>query len=195
MSDAVAAVTGRADASAGLKAPQRLRVSASEMQTRLTHLLIAKSILEALFVAALAVGFHYLAFNPYFRGWVDVADATRVSGWALNEADHAAHIEVQLYVDGRFAASRVADLARADVLAAGRAMDERHGFSFDTPPLPDGEHEARVYAVHASSGGLRRTLQLIGRPMPFRVESRASRSASAGGAAPEIPTPKGVASQ
>jgi hypothetical protein len=77
---------------------------------------------------------------------------------------------VQLYIDGRFVASRVADLSRPDVKAAGRALDEWHGFSFETPPLDPGEHVARVYVVHESGEGVRRTLQLLGDPKRFRVE-------------------------
>jgi hypothetical protein len=136
-------------------------------RTRLTHLLIAKATVEALFVGTLAVGFYYSSFNPHFRGSVDEASARRVAGWVVDESRPAAHVEVQLYVDGRFIASRLADDARPDVAAAGRATDERHGFAFPLQAQQAGEHEARVYAVHASAGGMRRTLQLVGDPMRF----------------------------
>jgi hypothetical protein len=136
---------------------------------RLAHLLIAKSVAEALFVGALAAGFFYFAFNPYFRGTLDQADAKTISGWVVDDSRPSARVEVQLYVDGRFAASGVADRARPDVLAAGRAQDERHGFVFDSATTASGEHEARVYAVHESGGGARRTLQLVGQPLRFSV--------------------------
>ncbi len=136
----------------------------------LAHLLIGKSILETLFVAALAAGFYYSAFNPYFRGTVDAVDARQVLGWAVDEARPQSRVEVQLYVDGHFVASRIANHSRPDVRAAGRAADEWHGFVFDVPTLPNGEYEARVYAAHESDAGARRTLQLIGQPMRFRVE-------------------------
>ena len=136
---------------------------------RLQNLLIAKSIIETLFVAALAVGFYYAAFNPYFRGALDVADAQRVAGWAVDASHPASRVEVQLYIDDRFVESRVADALRPDVAAAGRADDDRHGFQFTSPALPPGEHEARVYAVHASGDGARRALQLLGKPLRFRV--------------------------
>lgn len=141
---------------------------------RLTYLLLAKSIAEALLVTAVAVGFYYYAFNPYFRGAVDVADAARVAGWAVDAARPQSRVEVQLYIDERFVASTTADVPRPDVLAAGRAADERHGFVFDLPPQRAGEHEARVYFVHSSGGGARRTLQLVGRPVSFRVASAPS---------------------
>ena len=143
-------------------------------RTRLAHLLIAKSIAEALFIGALAVGFYYFAFNPYFRGSVDEASARGVSGWVVDESQPAVRVEVQLYVDGKFVASRLADEARPDVYRAGRAADERHGFTFPLQVEESGEHEARVYAVHASGGAIRRTLQLVGHVMRFRVAADGS---------------------
>ena len=138
----------------------------------LTHLLLGKLAFEVLFVVALAAAFHYVTFNPYFRGALDRADAFEVSGWAVDDSDPDARVEVQLYLDGRFTAAGVADHPRPDVRDAGRARDERHGFSFETPPLAPGEHEARVYAVHASGGGTRRVLRQIGHAPRFRVEAK-----------------------
>lgn len=141
----------------------------AEARVRLTQLLIAKSVIEALFVATLAVVFYYTAFSPHFRGWSDVADAQEVTGWAVNEAAPDAPVEVQVYIDGRFVADGLANYSRPDVLAAGRSTTELCGFRFDSPPLSAGEHEARVFAVHASEGGARRTLQQIGLPLRFRI--------------------------
>jgi hypothetical protein len=142
---------------------------APEAAARLNNFLMAKGILEALFVGALAIVFYLTAFNPFFRGAVDLADAQHVAGWVVNRNDPARAVEVQLYVDGQFAGSTAANLSRPDVLAAGRAADERHGFIFETPQLSPGEHEARVYAVHASGAGERRTLQQVGQPVVFSV--------------------------
>lgn len=138
-------------------------------RARLTNFLIAKSILEALFVGALAVGFYLTAFTPFFRGSLDVANAGHVAGWVVYKAEPHSRVEVQLYIDGRFVGNRTADLARPDVKAAGRAEDDNHGFVFETPTLSAGQHEARVYAVHLSGEGQRRTLQLIGKPLVFNV--------------------------
>jgi hypothetical protein len=139
-------------------------------RARLTNFLVAKSIAEALFVGALAVGFYLTVFTPYFRGSLDYADARHIAGWVVNQAEPGSHVEVQLYIDGRFAGDSTADVLRADVKAAGRAADEFHGFVFDTPPaLTPGQHEARVYAVHMSGAGLRRTLQLVDKPITFSI--------------------------
>jgi hypothetical protein len=144
-------------------------VDASQRLARLTHYLIAKSVIEALFVGALAVGFYLTAFAPSVRGELDEANSKQVAGWAIDHAAPQAHVEVQLYIDGGFVASRSADAPRPDVKAAGLAEDDLHGYIFNTPPLGPGEHVARVYAVHESGGGARRAMQLVGRPLRFQV--------------------------
>jgi hypothetical protein len=136
---------------------------------KLFHLLTAKSLLETLLVAALAVGFYYLVFSPSFRGSVDVADATRVEGWVVDASRPASPVEVQLYLDDRFVAWGFADQPRPDVSAAGWAPDDMHGFRFAIKVEHAGQHEARVYAVHSSAGGSLRTLQQIGKPMRFNA--------------------------
>jgi hypothetical protein len=137
----------------------------------LSRALVAKSVAEVLFVAALFAAFSYAHFHPKFRGAVDVADARTVEGWAVDEAEPNTQVDVQLFIDGQFVAQRRADLSRPDVLAAGRSTRAEHGFRFDTPPLAarEAEYEARVYALHAASGGERRTLNQIGKPLRFRV--------------------------
>ena len=158
-----------------VKTNSRTGSTTSRARARLTQLLIAKSIIEALFLAAVAVAFYYTTFSPHFRGWSDVADAHRVAGWAVNEAAPHRPVEVQVYINGRFAGNALADRSRPDVLAAGRATTALCGFQLETPPLAAGEHEARVYAVHESAGGARRTLQQIGLPLRFRIRPEESK--------------------
>jgi hypothetical protein len=136
-------------------------------RTRLTKLLLAKLTLDLLFVAALAVYTHAVAFPPFYSGSLDHADGLSVRGWVVDRAAPDKPVEVQLYVDGRFFAAGVADQPRPDVAEKGFAPDERHGFVFTFERDLYGEHEARVYAVHSSAGGRRRTLQQIGRPLAF----------------------------
>lgn len=134
---------------------------------RLIHLLLSKSIAEALLMAAVTVAFFFVTTNPGLRGVLDKADKLAVTGWAVNDNDRAARVELQLFVDDRFVSVGVANQYRPDVHDANRAGDDWHGFSFSTPPLAAGRHEARVYAVHANGGGARVTLQLIGKPFRF----------------------------
>ncbi|MCA1642948.1 MAG: hypothetical protein LC785_13590, partial [Acidobacteria bacterium] len=151
---------------------------APRARARLSHILIAKSVAEALFLAALVTAFSYAHFRPHFRGSLDAADARAVGGWAVDEREPGAQIEVEFYIDGHFVARRRAGEMRADVLAAGRAASAYHGFIFETPRLParEGEYEARVFAVHAGADAERATLQQIGEPKRFRVAPGADNS-------------------
>jgi hypothetical protein len=136
---------------------------------RLADLIIAKAFLELLLLAALAVGFYYVAFPPSFQGSLDLADERNVRGWVVDRSRPGEKVEVQLFIDGRFVASGFADEPRPDVRARGFAPDERHGFVFNLEPPRRGVYEARVYAVHASGEGTRRTLQIIGAPLRFEA--------------------------
>jgi hypothetical protein len=139
--------------------------------TRLVHLLIGKSIVETLVVGALAVFTFITVLPPFFHGWGEVTE-TGISGWAVNNASPWERVEVQLFLDGKFVADGIADEYRPDVSAAGWARDQWHGYTFVVPSLPAGMHEARIYAVHDSGGRVRKTLQLLGNPVRFDVDSK-----------------------
>ncbi|MBA3241128.1 MAG: hypothetical protein H0T60_07855 [Acidobacteria bacterium] len=134
---------------------------------RLANLILGKAFLELLLLAALAVSFHSNAFPPTFQGSLDLAEARGVRGWVVDRSRPGEAVEVQLYLDGKFVAGGFANQPRPDVQAQGFAPDERHGFVFELDPPREGVHEARVYAVHASDEGARRTLQLVGSPLRF----------------------------
>jgi hypothetical protein len=137
---------------------------------KLVNLLIVKSILYTVQVATIAVVVYLNAFPPTFHGWGEsVVQEKRIAGWAVNDADPWARVEVQLFIDGNFAGTQVAQLSRPDVAAAGWSKDEWHGYSFPVSDLNTGMHEARVYAVHSSGDGARYTLQLLGDPIKFDV--------------------------
>lgn len=140
-------------------------------QKRLTYYLIVKTIVDVLLVAFLAVGFYLTAFHPYFQGWVDDANSRWVRGWMIDSVAPTEDVEAQLYIDGRFIESQSANQPRPDIVASRLAENEKHGFFFNTPSLEEGEHEARVYAVHESGEGARRTLQLIGQPFRFVTQA------------------------
>lgn len=143
--------------------------------TRLVNLLIAKSILETILVGAIAVVVYLNAFPPTFHGWGEVVAGTKsISGWVVNDADPWGRVEVQLFIDGKLTGTQVAHLSRPDVVAAGWSKDEWHGYSFVVDGLAPGTHEAKVYAVHASSNGARYTLQMLGDPIRFNVNGDGS---------------------
>ncbi len=139
-------------------------------RARLIHLLISKSMAEALLITAVAVGFYFVTTNPNLRGVLDNADESWVTGWAVDEGNPATRVEVQLFIDDAFAGDATANQLRPDVHKARRADDDWHGFAFRTPKLSAGDHQARVYAVHSNGAGVRRTLQLIGKPYKFHID-------------------------
>jgi len=147
-----------------------------QSRSKLVHLLISKSMAEALLVTAIAVGFYFATTNRHLRGVLDRADGQTVTGWVVDEAHPTKHVEVQLFIDDNFCGHGRADQFRPDVHEAKRAEDDWHGFVFQTPALRPGEHEARVYALHSSGAGERRTLQLIGKPFRFRSEAHETNS-------------------
>ena len=134
-----------------------------------THLLLAALFLTTLAVGALTLYARHAAFPPHFRGFGEVTSRGEVAGWAVNSASPDERVQVELYVDGRFVAHQTAALPRPDVVAAGRASDERCGYTFPLPPLPPGEHEARVYALHSPASADYRTLQQLGLALRFKT--------------------------
>ena len=140
--------------------------------TRLVNLLIAKSILETVLVGTIAVVVYLNAFPPTFHGWGEaVAGSKSISGWVVSDADPWRRVEVQLFVDGKLIGTQAAHLSRPDVVSAGWAKDEWHGYSFVVDGLTSGSHEARVYALHPSGSGARYTLQMLGDPITFSVNA------------------------
>lgn len=135
----------------------------------LVHILIAKSIVETLFVSALVV-VYFLDVFPHFHGWGE-ATPQAISGWAVNSRSPAERVEVQLFVDDKFVARTVASQSRPQVVVGGWASDEWHGFTIPVSALEPGYHEGRVYATHNSGSGSRKTLQQLGHVFHFQVIS------------------------
>ena len=142
---------------------------------KLVNVLIAKSILDTLVVAAIAVGAYMNTFPPHFHGWGEAVAASRtIAGWVVTDADPWRRVEVQLFIDGKLMATQVAHDSRPDVVAAGWAKDEWHGYNFVVSGLAPGAHEARVYALHPSRNGARYSLQMLGDPISFEVNADGS---------------------
>lgn len=137
--------------------------------TRLIHLLIGKSIIETLVVGTIAVVAFVTILPPTFHGWGELAEHRAISGWAVNNASPWERVEVQLFVDNQLEGTAIANENRPDVSAAGWARDPWHGYTFVVNKFPVGIHEARVYAVHSSGNGERKSLQLLGDPVWFSV--------------------------
>ncbi|HJQ33470.1 MAG TPA: hypothetical protein VJ866_14890 [Pyrinomonadaceae bacterium] len=126
-----------------------------------------KLALDLLFVCALAVYTQAVSLRADFEGALEYADGRAARGWVRDSGGSTSDsVELQLYVDGRFAAAG----RSASRHAPGAATDGRLGFELSFGPLPPGEHEARVYAVSASRGGTRRTLRQLGGPLRFVVQ-------------------------
>jgi hypothetical protein len=123
-----------------------------------------KLTLDLLFVCALAVYTQAVSFRADFDGVLEYADGRIARGWVkyagVSSSDS---VELQLYVDGRFAAAGYSN----SPYAAGAVHGDRLGFVLSFPQLPPGEHEVRVYAVRVSRDGARRTLRQIGGPLRF----------------------------
>ena len=143
----------------------------NQARLKLIYALVAKSLADTLFVGTLALVFYFTAFPPYFYGWGE-ARSDGIGGWVVDDSRPWERVRVQLFVDGKFVADGVANISRPDVVAAGRAKDEWHGYAFKPLKINPGIHEARVYAMHESQGGLRQTLQLVGNPIIFELDSK-----------------------
>jgi len=143
--------------------------------SRLVHLLIGKSILETLLVGGLAVFSFMTILPPFFHGWGEVT-GSGIAGWVVNNGEPWERVEVQLFVDGKFIADGIANQSRPDVSAAGWARDPWHGYTFRLDTLSRGYHEARVYALHDSGAGARKSLQLVGDQIPFLVDEQGNLS-------------------
>ena len=75
-------------------------------RSKLIHLLISKSIAEALLVAGVAVGFYFATSNPNLRGVLDLANAETINGWAVDGERPWTRVEVQLFIDNEFVAAQ-----------------------------------------------------------------------------------------
>jgi hypothetical protein len=142
----------------GLRVPFTVRA-----RGRLVKLIAAKLALDLLFVCCIAVYTHAVTYRTGFEGELEHADGLRVGGWVVDRERPGAPVEMQLFLDGHFAASLVA----GEPASGDSSGDGRRAFVFRFEQPRYGEHEARVYAVREGRGGARRTLQQIGDPRRF----------------------------
>lgn len=167
-----AAARERADnTEAGTRAPGlRVPFSADEprkaerARVRLVKLVAVKLALDLLFVCGLAAYTHAVTYRTGFEGELEHADAHGARGWVIDLERAGAPVEVQLFLDGRFAASTLA----SEPAPSDPRGPDRRAFVFQFERPRDGAYEARVYAVREGRGGARRTLQQLGDPRSFR---------------------------
>jgi len=149
------------------RASHDIKLKMKKPSISLIQVLIAKSIIETLFVSTLVVVYFFDVF-PHFHGLGEVTPPT-ISGWAVNSRNRNERVEVDLFIDDKFVADTVASESRPEIVAGGWSTDEWHGFTIPVSAMEPGYHEARVYAIHSSGRGARKTLQLLGHPFRFLV--------------------------
>lgn len=139
--------------------------------TKLLRAIIAKSFVEVALVCVVASLAAFTTFSPQLRGAIDVADQSQISGWVNDPRLPDTALEVQLFIDGKFIASRLADDRREDLVSAGATTRPNHGFSFALEPfkLPAGEHSAQVFAVRDAAGASKILLPVTAEPKNFQI--------------------------
>lgn len=143
----------------------------SSVPSRLLKAVVAKSFIEVILVCAVATLAAFSTFSPRLRGAIDVADQTRVAGWAVAPDAPEAALEVQLFVDEKFVASKLAAEERSDLVSSGVTSSPNHGFSFDLTQinLAPGRHTAQVYALRPAAGATKILLPISRPPTVFEV--------------------------
>jgi hypothetical protein len=120
------------------------------------------------------------------KGFIDVANSTRVRGWAWRPSNPDERVRLELVEDGQCLAIAVADKFRAD-LEIGGIGDGRHAFAFELSPgsLTAGPHvlELRCQETSARFGA------------PFLIEQPASSAVALAPAAPPPGAPAPAAIQ
>ncbi|MDT5271028.1 MAG: hypothetical protein QOH49_3214 [Acidobacteriota bacterium] len=140
---------------------------AVRLRGRLTKLVAAKLALDLLFVCGLAIYTHAVTYRGGFDGELEHADRLGASGWVVDLEQTGAPVEVQLFLNGHFAAATLATEPRPDETQGVPHASGRRVFVFQFEQPRNGEYEARVYAVREGRGGARRTLQQLGDPRHF----------------------------
>lgn len=140
--------------------------------TKMLKALIAKAGIE-IFVVMIAISLAaYSHLNPPIRGAIDVADSTRIAGWAYDPRAPEDHLPVQLFVDGNFIAMKSADELREDLISAGAASNSPHGFTFLVPELKltNGVHSVNVYALRSGGGGNKSLLSITKKTQQIEIK-------------------------
>ena len=150
--------------------------STQPVASRLLRAVLAKSFLEILLVCAVATLAAFSNFSPMLRGVIDIADERRVAGWVHDPFFPEQAIEVQLFIDGRFVATRLADDRRDDLVEAGVTKIANHGFTFplDSFNLSKGAHTIQIYALRETSGPNKSLIPISKTPRTVEIGDKQS---------------------
>lgn len=143
--------------------PRRSRAA----RGRIARLVAAKLALDLLFVGGFAIYTHAVTFGRDFDGALEHADGRGARGWVVDLERPGEPVEIQLFENGRFVASTVAEEFRTDTDARTTHSAGRRGFTFKFERDLYGERTVSVYAVRTGRGGERRMLQAVGEPINF----------------------------
>jgi hypothetical protein len=126
----------------------------ASVTTKLLKAILAKAGVEFLIILIAISLAAYSHLNPPIRGAIDIADATRIAGWAYDPREPNTSLEVQLFINGQWVKSQRADERRDDLITAGAASNAQHGFTFSVPELylATGKHRVEVYALRTGGG-------------------------------------------
>ncbi len=98
---------------------------------------------------------------PAFEGYHDIADCSRIAGWAWDSSRPNTPISVDLYSDDARVATVLADVLRPDVRDAGKG-DGIHGFDVITPAsLKDGQPHSITVKFAGTATDLSQTPKTI----------------------------------
>ncbi|MEJ7667751.1 MAG: PQQ-dependent sugar dehydrogenase [Casimicrobiaceae bacterium] len=98
---------------------------------------------------------------PAFAGYHDLADCSRIAGWAWDSSRPNTPISVDLYSDDARVATVLADVLRPDVRDAGKG-DGIHGFDVITPAsLKDGQPHSITVKFAGTATDLSQTPKTI----------------------------------
>ena len=144
----------------------------AEVARRLLAAVSIKTLLEILFVCALVSFAAVRTFHPFLRGAIDIANGSRIQGWAIDASSEQETVEVQLFVDDVFIAQTRADEERTDLVSAGVTSIPGHGFAFaiEGIKLTPGTHRAQVYVLRRALGGSQVLIPISKQPVVFSVE-------------------------
>jgi hypothetical protein len=143
----------------------------SPVPSRLLKAIVAKSLIEIILVCVVATLAAFSTYNPRLRGAVEVANQTRVAGWVLAPEAPEVVIEVQLFIDEKLLASKLAEEKRNDLVRFGVTSNPNHGFKFDLSRanLAPGIHTAQVYALRHASSANKILSPIAKQPIVFEV--------------------------